>query len=318
MDNFQPLFLMDTTTITVIGTINRDTIYPYEGIRIQSYGGILYTLIGLTSLIGERGTLHPICNLGADIHCSVLDMLAKYPHIDTEGIRVVQGKNNHAILRYSTPCHRNEFLENRVPALTFHDIEPYLNCDLVLINFISGFELTLPVLKRIRKQFRGMIYIDVHSLTLGIAEDGRRFPRCIENWEEWIRQADICQLNHEELQVFAGRALQQDEAVGQFATRLLNLGPRVVLVTLGPKGSIVAYNRGPETLWERCPASTVPVIDTTGCGDVFSAGFITDFLHSRDPVAATTFANAVAGLNCTWSGLENVYTIGHMMLRNRR
>ncbi len=66
-----------------------------------------------------------------------------------------------------------------------------------------------------------------------------------------------------------------DELVGQgkplqACHELAELGPHVVGVTLGPKG-YVALDGG--RIIER-PAYQVEAVDTTGCGDVFHAGFI--------------------------------------------
>jgi sulfofructose kinase len=57
--------------------------------------------------------------------------------------------------------------------------------------------------------------------------------------------------------------------------KLAELGPKVVCVTLGPKGYI-ALDRG--RIIER-PAYRVESVDTTGCGDVFHAGFIYGLLE---------------------------------------
>ena len=58
--------------------------------------------------------------------------------------------------------------------------------------------------------------------------------------------------------------------------RLAELGPRVAGVTLGSKG-YVAVDRGRRI---RKPAYPVAAVDTTGCGDVFHAGFIYGLLES--------------------------------------
>jgi ribokinase len=58
--------------------------------------------------------------------------------------------------------------------------------------------------------------------------------------------------------------------------KLTELGPKVVGVTLGPKGYI-ALDKG--RIIER-PAYPVEAIDTTGCGDVFHAGFIYGLLEN--------------------------------------
>jgi ribokinase len=52
--------------------------------------------------------------------------------------------------------------------------------------------------------------------------------------------------------------------------RLAELGPRVVGVTLGPNGYVALDG---DRIIER-PAYSVEAVDTTGCGDVFHAGFI--------------------------------------------
>lgn len=63
------------------------------------------------------------------------------------------------------------------------------------------------------------------------------------------------------------------------ACRMLSgLGPRTVCVTLG-SGGYAALVRGGEI---RRPAYRVQAVDTTGCGDVFHAGFIYGFLQGWD------------------------------------
>jgi sugar/nucleoside kinase (ribokinase family) len=54
-------------------------------------------------------------------------------------------------------------------------------------------------------------------------------------------------------------------------------GPLVVALKLGAEGALVV--RGDEAL--RLPASRVPVVDSTGAGDSFDAGFIRAFLDGR-------------------------------------
>jgi len=299
--------------MAVIGTMNRDTIYTSGGDRFESLGGILYNLIALSTLLKDEVILYPICNLGHDIQPSVFHTLDTFPNIDRSGIRIVQGKNNHVILTYTTPGERNEFLENRLPALTFDHIEPFLNCDFILINFISGYDLSLPTLRRIRDRFEGTIFVDIQSLILGIAEDGKRTPRRPENWREWFRLADICQLNLEEARIISGQALEKKNELDTFIKKLMGTGPRIILITLGSGGSLVGYRSGTHGMVEHCPGHTVPVVDTTGCGDVFSAGFISDYMHTRDPVAASRYANRAAASNCTLRGPGNLHTLDRLI-----
>jgi ribokinase len=68
--------------------------------------------------------------------------------------------------------------------------------------------------------------------------------------------------------------------------KLAELGPSVVGVTLGPKG-YVALNKG--RIIER-PAYSVEAVDTTGCGDVFHAGFIYGLIQRWDIEKSLDFA----------------------------
>ena len=74
------------------------------------------------------------------------------------------------------------------------------------------------------------------------------------------------------------------------AQSLLDRGVGTVAVTAGARGAYVAT--ADETAW--VPAFEVDVVDTTGCGDSFSAGFLLGRAQGRDLVAAATLGNATA------------------------
>ena len=72
--------------------------------------------------------------------------------------------------------------------------------------------------------------------------------------------------------------------------RLAELGPSVVAVTLGGRGHVALAN-GREI--ER-PAHQVAAVDTTGCGDVFHAGYIYGLLHGWEVERRLDFASWAA------------------------
>ena len=148
--------------------------------------------------------------------------------------------------------------------------------------------------------------MDVHSLTLGIDSTGRRFLRPVEDWPEWVAQADIVQVNRVEAETLMGRELPRREDLIAMGQEVLGVGVRAVLVTLGSQGALVVFQGTDGAEWEFIPAIRVKVLDTTGCGDVFSAGFVLEYLRSGDPVNAARFANRVAGLSCSLRGLEEL------------
>ncbi|GAA1304661.1 sugar kinase [Planotetraspora silvatica] len=74
------------------------------------------------------------------------------------------------------------------------------------------------------------------------------------------------------------------------AEALLAEGLKGALVTLGGEGSLVATASG----HTRVPALDVPVVDTTGCGDAYCAGFVAGLLGGRDVAGAARLGTAVA------------------------
>lgn len=107
--------------------------------------------------------------------------------------------------------------------------------------------------------------------------------------------------------------LAPGEPVEKAASRLAEKGPSLVVVTLGGRGVLAV--RGAEK-WE-VPAFDVPVVDTVGAGDAFSAGLLAALADrgvfsrealgnlSNDEVASSLrFASAVSALTCMKAGAD--------------
>jgi len=82
------------------------------------------------------------------------------------------------------------------------------------------------------------------------------------------------------------RALVGEDGPVKACFRMADLGPRVVGVTLGPRGYVALVNGN---IIER-PAYPVKAVDTTGCGDVFHAGFIYGLLQGWQTGQCLNFA----------------------------
>jgi 2-dehydro-3-deoxygluconokinase len=73
----------------------------------------------------------------------------------------------------------------------------------------------------------------------------------------------------------------------------LSLGPKIVALTLGEEGAIVATKEKRERLESR----KVRVVDATGAGDMFDGAFLAEYLRTGDPFAAGRYANVAAALS---------------------
>lgn len=75
--------------------------------------------------------------------------------------------------------------------------------------------------------------------------------------------------------------------------QLLTWGAKAVTVTLGARGCLTRSSGGPLL---RLPAFPVPVVDTTGCGDVFHGGYLFGLLQGWELAERLRFASACAAL----------------------
>lgn len=81
----------------------------------------------------------------------------------------------------------------------------------------------------------------------------------------------------------------------------LDRGTTCCVFTLGAEGAYYAHRDGTRLA---SPAYEVDVVDTTGCGDAFDAGFIAALHHRFDTETALRFAQASAGLVATGLGSD--------------
>ena len=79
---------------------------------------------------------------------------------------------------------------------------------------------------------------------------------------------------------------------------LKKLGPEIVCITLGSKGSIALV----DGIVHRQEAYKVDVVDTTGAGDVFHGGFIYGMLKGYNITKTLQFASVLSAMKCTKLG----------------
>jgi sugar/nucleoside kinase (ribokinase family) len=81
----------------------------------------------------------------------------------------------------------------------------------------------------------------------------------------------------------------------------LDHGAGACVFTLGAEGAFYAHGDGTRLV---SPAYEIEVVDTTGCGDAFDAGFITALHHKMDVETSLRFAQASAGLVASGLGSD--------------
>ncbi|WP_405673014.1 carbohydrate kinase family protein [Streptomyces sp. NBC_01530] len=105
--------------------------------------------------------------------------------------------------------------------------------------------------------------------------------------EPVLPYVDFLLPNDDQLLGFSG---EDDLVTG--AKKLLAGGAGLVAVTRGADGVLLVTAEGTDTV----PAFEVDVVDTTGCGDAFSAGFLRGMSLGRTPREAAVLGSASAAL----------------------
>ncbi len=106
--------------------------------------------------------------------------------------------------------------------------------------------------------------------------------------------------NEIEAQSLTGIKWRGDRNIRKMAERLLKMGAKNVVITLGPKG-LYFKNRSDEI---RMNAYPVNVIDTTAAGDAFLGALATGLAEKKPIQEALRFANAAGALTTTKLGAQ--------------
>ena len=104
--------------------------------------------------------------------------------------------------------------------------------------------------------------------------------------------------NDLELSILTGMKTDTIENAKKAVKKLLSLGPKNVISTLGGNGAMIGDKKGIRHI----PGFKVKVVDTVGAGDAFNGGFAYAISTGHKIDDAVRFANAVGGLAVTKQG----------------
>lgn len=293
----------------VLGTMVWDRIEHPDGAPVERWGGIAYSLAAAAAAAPAGWTIRPLVKVGRDLAGEADRFLRQVPGLDRErGVVVVDEPNNRVRLVYLDRHHRKEHLTGGVSGWRWDELSPLLvGLDALYVNLISGFELDLATARRLRRAVRGRVYADLHSLLLGVGQDGERVPRPLDRADEWLSAFDLVQVNRHELELVAG-----DRDPWSAAGEAVRRGLAALFVTDGPAGAVIVSAEPGEALEPRTRA--VPVEravasgDPTGCGDVWGATCFVALLRGEPLDGAARMANLAASRNVRHRGADGLYT----------
>ncbi len=191
-------------------------------------------------------------------------------------------------------------------------IDPLLYNDskAVLVGSILG-EVSFDNIREIRQNFNGLFFCDPQGLLRGADDSGRIYHEKVNGVEEVIGQFNIVKPNELEGEILTGIDCRKDPY--EAARIIKSWGPKIVIVTLAELGSVV-YD-GNEFI--DIPPYEVDMVDATGSGDVYMAGFTFEYLKTGgDLRRAGCFASATSSIMIEYVGPG--FPMSEQLIRTRQ
>ncbi|MCP4634381.1 MAG: carbohydrate kinase family protein [candidate division Zixibacteria bacterium] len=298
--------------IGIAGTINHDFIKT-GGYEYEDLGGILYNILGFHYLSDGKISIKPTANYGYDIKTPLFDYLKDKNNILPQGLSKINSLNPTVRLTDIGTEGKSEVLKHFLPVLSYDQLLYLNNCDIILINFISGRDAESDTLRKLRESYHGIIYIDIHSLTLGIRQDGSRYYRQPECWKQILGIADIVQMNLKETLTLLGEVSKSPDSISDdgivcLGESILSYGPNIFILTLGHKGATLFKKQNNQTGIFRSVSGNLKSTngEATGCGDIFTSAFIVSILSDAGLQKSLDYSVAVASEKYKSPGLKQI------------
>jgi hypothetical protein len=217
--------------LAVIGEPCMDYIYRGTKAATRQMGGILYSIVSLAVISSGNAEIYPVMNLGEDEFEYVTGFLREFPNIRHDLInktshktRVVNlfYKDKDSILNLSAKktYDREESSTEPTLPIEYEQIKSRLGgFDGLLINMVSGIDLTLDALHEIRENFSGYIHMDLHNLVMQTFPDGSRKQMPVYDWKKWVECCNTLQMNESEISVLTGDNVTEYDTAEKFFLR---------------------------------------------------------------------------------------------------
>ena len=167
--------------------------------------------------------------------------------------------------------------------------ELYEDSSAVLIGPILG-EVSFDEMRAIRRNFDGFFFCDPQGLLRNADETGRIYHEKVEGIEDILGLFTVVKPNELEGKVLTGVDCRKEPY--KAARIIKSWGPEIVIVTLAEQGSVIYDGHD----YIDIPPYEVDLIDSTGAGDTYMAGFTYEYLKTGDLRKSGCFASCVSSI----------------------
>jgi len=267
--------------VCVVGHITKDIVKVGQTMRIAPGGAAYYTALALKRL----GLTVAVVTKGAkrDKHYLLRELTREKVSVFWKDGQMTSGFEN----IYSGPGldTRTQVLKGAGTPFSAEDVTR-LSAWAFHFGPLVKKDIPLQVLKQAAAKAQ-IVSLDVQ----GMVRPARLGMITQEDWgdkKKWLECVHILKADETEAFILSG---QRD--MDRAAAVLASFGPTEVVITLGSRGSLVYA----EQRLHRIPSWTPrKLVDPTGCGDTYMAGYLYERLRGTTPEMAARFAAAMAAL----------------------
>ncbi|OQY73820.1 MAG: hypothetical protein B6D44_06115, partial [Ignavibacteriales bacterium UTCHB2] len=166
--------------------------------------------------------------------------------------------------------------------------------DGILINMISGNDISLQQIENLRREYKGLIYFDVHTFSRGVDKSMNRIFRRIPDFDKWSKCIDVLQANESEMKTLSDKKNEREIIV-----ELLGFGIKQIIITRAEKGASVFFREENQVKEFHLNALQIESVNKVGCGDVLGAVYFYNYIKNKSVLLALKQANLFAGIATT-------------------
>ena len=283
---------MNKLEIVVLGHIlNEKIIFPDKEIYPVLGSPVAYSSSCMASLGVRTGI---VTKIGEDFPKKLLKIFQQLS-VNQEGIKMGEKSTNNELI-YDKEGNKTVKFITKAEDIFFEDIpSSYLNTKIFYICPMD-YEIDIKTIKKIYGLGKIMA-VDIGGYGGGTSDT---HPKEKSGYEikELCPFFDIVKGSIEDYYHIFGVGVGDEKEVSR---KMIQWGAKISIITLGKEGSYIK-TKDAEYYIPAFPTPIEEILDRTGAGDCFSAGFLTHFLHNRDPYASAVYASATTSYVIEQSG----------------
>lgn len=290
--------------VGIVGPISKDLMVFPEGGTESRWGAVAYSALALAKLFeGTRDRVVCLSHLSSE-DAEAARAFLDHPNICVPAIDSAYATGTKIELRHVDSQERVSRQTRTMTPLSPAELKLLADCDYLVLMPLNDSDIPLAAVQEFRRVSRATIFLDVHGLITGVDATGRRYKKEWEDSGNWLGTVDILKMNDREAPWAAGRALENQSDYARYAAAIVGEGLSVCWITFGDQSSLIAWRRCGRIFCADVPVMDVgEVVNTVGCGDSASAGFIYSYARLHNPVLAVVLGNTFGSVQASLSAI---------------